>query len=64
MFILTKLPSPQFNCKFFDKDITKDIIAMGMPSDKVFERVARNPLSDVAKFLKEKHGNSFKVYNL
>lgn len=37
---------------------------MGMPTDKVFESVARNPLTDVANFLKEKHGNSFKVYNL
>ena len=43
--------------------ITDSIIAMGFPSEGT-EGLFRNPLSEVQRFLKERHGEQFRVYNL
>ena len=43
--------------------ITDAIIAMGFPSEGT-EGLFRNPLSEVQRFLKERHGERFHVYNL
>lgn len=43
--------------------ITDSIIAMGFPSEGT-EGLFRNPLGEVQRFLRERHGESFHVYNL
>lgn len=43
--------------------VTDQVIAMGYPSDCI-QALYRNPRSDVKKFLTERHGESYKVYNL
>lgn len=50
----------------FDLDltyITDNVLAMGFPSEKM-ERMYRNPLSEVARFLETRHGGHYRVYNL
>eukprot|EP01101_Sappina_pedata_P006239 TRINITY_DN3060_c0_g1_i1.p1 TRINITY_DN3060_c0_g1~~TRINITY_DN3060_c0_g1_i1.p1 ORF type:complete len:562 (-),score=138.67 TRINITY_DN3060_c0_g1_i1:92-1708(-) len=50
----------------FDLDlsyVTDRIIAMGFPSEKA-EQLYRNPMSKVQKFLKSRHQDHYKVYNL
>jgi hypothetical protein len=37
---------------------------MGLPADSFIQSVARNPLDTVVKYLKEKHGGCYKIYNL
>lgn len=48
----------------FKKDITKNLIAMGYPSDKTFQKFIRNEIETVSKYLNEKHENCFKIFNL
>lgn len=48
----------------FYLDITKNLIAMGYPSDKTFQKFIRNQIEKVSKFLNEKHENRFKIFNL
>ena len=43
--------------------ITSRIIAMSYPASG-FEKVYRNSIDDVAKFLKQEHGKNFRIYNL
>ena len=37
---------------------------MGLPAESFLQSVARNPLDKVARYLKEKHGGYYKIYNL
>lgn len=43
--------------------ITDSIIAMGFPSEGT-EGLFRNPLNEVQRFMKERHGDHVHVYNL
>jgi phosphatidylinositol-3,4,5-trisphosphate 3-phosphatase and dual-specificity protein phosphatase PTEN len=50
----------------FDLDltyITTNIIAMGMPAESI-NGLFRNRFQDVQNFLLQRHGTSFKVFNL
>jgi phosphatidylinositol-3,4,5-trisphosphate 3-phosphatase/dual-specificity protein phosphatase PTEN len=50
----------------FDLDltyITTNIIAMGMPAESI-KGLFRNRFQDVQNFLLQRHGTSFKVFNL
>ena len=45
--------------------ITETIIAMSFPASKVVERMYRNDINTVSKFLDEKHGKGkYFVYNM
>lgn len=44
--------------------ITDNIVAMGYPSDKVIQSIIRNHITSVAKFLNERHPESYKIFNL
>ena len=46
------------------QDICDNIIAMGLPAESFFQSVGRNPLPQVVSYLKEKHDNCYKIYNL
>ena len=51
----------------YDLDLTyisKNIIAMGYPSDKPIQSLIRNRIEEVSKFLNEKHNSSYKIFNL
>jgi hypothetical protein len=37
---------------------------MGYPSDNAIQGLIRNQIGTVSKYLKEKHDESFKVFNL
>jgi phosphatidylinositol-3,4,5-trisphosphate 3-phosphatase/dual-specificity protein phosphatase PTEN len=37
---------------------------MGYPAEKVLQAFIRNPIEKVSNYLKEKHLESFKIYNL
>ena len=53
-----------FLLNFTFQDICENVIAMGLPADSFLQSVARNPLDTVARYLKEKHGGCYKIYNL
>ena len=44
--------------------ITPRVLAMSFPASTVVEKAYRNPIETVAQFLKEKHQNKYKVFNL
>lgn len=44
--------------------ITDNIIAMGYPADKTIQTIIRNHINHVSKFLRERHQNSYKIFNL
>lgn len=44
-------------------DVTDRIIAMGYPSEGI-EAAYRNPMSEVKRFLEDRHPDHYKVYNL
>ena len=37
---------------------------MSYPAENFFQKTYRNDINDVSKFLKEKHGDKYFVYNL
>lgn len=50
----------------FDLDltyVTNKIIAMGFPSEN-YERLFRNPMPEVQRFLNTRHNDAYKLYNL
>lgn len=56
----------RFQKDSFDLDlsyITENIIAMGLPSEKL-TGLYRNQMSDVQRFFKQYHDQEFKIYNL
>lgn len=43
--------------------ITDNVLAMGFPATGL-DRLWRNDIADVCAFLKEKHGDNFRIWNL
>ena len=44
--------------------ITTNIIAMGFPAGSLLESMWRNKVDEVAKLLKQNHGDHYMVFNL
>lgn len=44
--------------------VTPRLIAMSYPAENLFQKVYRNDIEDVSKFLKDKHNDKYHVYNL
>lgn len=44
--------------------VTPRMIAMSYPADNFIKKIYRNDMTDVSKYLKEKHNDKYHVYNL
>ena len=44
--------------------ITPRMLAMSFPASKGMQKLYRNDIMDVAKYLKDKHGNNYFIYNM
>lgn len=44
--------------------ITPRMLAFSYPSDNIIESLYHNSMDDISKFLKEKHGDKYLIYNL
>lgn len=40
------------------------MVAMGYPSDNALQKLIRNQIEKVSKYLNEKHKESFRIFNL
>lgn len=63
--ICTTFPPSNPHAHLCPSDITKNVIAMGFPAEAAHEKMFRNTMGDVLRFLNSRHkATGYKVYNL